>query len=447
MTLEEQFKQVLEHSQKQEFPHSDALIEQWRFAKEKLMRDFLDGKMIKEYPKKVTFELDDATKKQRYLNFIEYATNLYPDFTFIKYLEEHVTAKQFYNNSLGRDFRLADGKKIPKGTKIIRSFKHFIPDSRLLAQVQSYASKLIQENKVSGTLCLSAHPLDYLSSSENTLNWTSCHSLSGQYRSGNLSYMLDSSTLICYLRTDEPALIPNFPFSWNNKKWRCLLHVSDCGNMIIAGRQYPFAATSALETVRKAFLPKDEASTFFEPIKWSHWHNDYLSSLPSYTSHPEDAYSLLEDSYLFAQGQIFKLSDVVEDADLSTHYNDVLKSTIYTKPWYIFKKNYFLINNVHFSIGASAVCPRCGEHKILSPDKMYCPDCTQEVDNNEVICDICGHCYETKEDSFIRLCPVCAPRYSFYCEKCGQLELTANQHFENKQFICYNCWRKLNEKR
>ena len=85
--------------------------------------------------------------------------------------------------------------------KLVRAFKFFETDKELLNEIQSVASMIIQEDKIEGTLCLSVHPLDFISSSENTHNWRSCHALDGEYRAGNLSYMLDKTTVMCYLNS------------------------------------------------------------------------------------------------------------------------------------------------------------------------------------------------------------------------------------------------------
>ena len=127
---------------------------------------------------------------------------------------------------------------IPRGMKIVKSFKYFEKDEDTLADIQSAASMIIQEDKIEGKLCMSVHPLDFLSLSENTYNWRSCHALDGDYRAGNLSYMVDSSTVICYLKSDRDERLPNFPpeVKWNSKKWRVLLFFSNDWDMIFAGR-------------------------------------------------------------------------------------------------------------------------------------------------------------------------------------------------------------------
>lgn len=444
--METQIRQVLEYSQQQEFPYCNKLIEQWQKAKKPLMDAFLDGNLIKEYPKKVTFELTPSAKQQRYQLFIEYVFNLFPDSELATFLDEFVNSEDFYNNSLRRDFILSSGKKIPKGTKVVRSLKHFISDEVLLQDIQSRASELIQENKVTGTLCLSAHPLDFLSSSENTLNWRSCHSLDGQYRSGNLSYMCDSSTLICYLRADNPASIPRFPFSWNNKKWRCLLHVSDNQSMIFAGRQYPFFTSAALDMVRKAFIPATKWLNPFEKEEWSHWHNDYITSVAPYSAHPEDEYQISSDTYFHAEGRIFNLQEIMEESPLSLHYNDVLKSNVYLKPYYLFKKEYFSICDTHFTIGSSVTCPHCGQHLITSPNLMMCAHCAKVIGETQSIeCEGCGQLIQEQEVTLVnemRLCPDCARSGTFICEECGCNDFITNKHYANGLFICEDCWEE-----
>jgi hypothetical protein len=63
--------------------------------------------------------------------------------------------------------------------------------------------------------------------------------------------MVDSSTVLCYLKGDNDVKIPMFPdtVKWNSKKWRTLLHFSQNKDLILAGRQYPFPSESGLDLV------------------------------------------------------------------------------------------------------------------------------------------------------------------------------------------------------
>lgn len=138
--------------------------------------------------------------------------------------------------------------------KIIRAFKYFCEDKEILNEIQSIASMMIQNDKVSGILCMSVHPLDFLSVSENAHNWRSCHALDGEYRAGNLNYMADNSTVICYLKSTHKAQLPNFPedVKWNSKKWRMLLFFDNYYDTMMAGRQYPFTENSLLLYIKRS---------------------------------------------------------------------------------------------------------------------------------------------------------------------------------------------------
>jgi hypothetical protein len=124
--------------------------------------------------------------------------------------------------------------KVPKGMKLSKAFKYFVEDEGQLRIIQDVFSEMIQKNKVCGKLCISIHPLDYLSTSETTHNWRSCHALDGEYRAGGLAYMCDKTTVVCYIKSDEDAVLPRFPhhIKWNDKKWRMLLHMEEAGQRL-----------------------------------------------------------------------------------------------------------------------------------------------------------------------------------------------------------------------
>lgn len=247
--LKEDVAKVLKHSQGLEEVNIEPLMNSWRKAKEKFIALF-DGQLIYEFPNEVQFELSEEAKKARLNEFISTVDNVYNNYELAQFLLHNF--EDFYQNRLSKDYSCGYfGKKITKGTKIIKAFKEFERDDEALRRLQDAASILIQENKVKGKLCLSVHPLDFLSSSENTYHWHSCHHLQGEYRAGNLSYMTDNVTIICYLKGEEQAKLPSFPEDvlWNSKKWRTLLFIHPRNAYMIAGRQYPFESTSGLDYI------------------------------------------------------------------------------------------------------------------------------------------------------------------------------------------------------
>ena len=170
--------------------------------------------------------MSETDRLKEFYEFCQYVENQYNNKDLNDFI--YLNTDGFYENKTKQDF-IYNGKKIPKGMKILKALKYFDLPKNAMNDIQSKASQLIQANSITGSLCFSVHPLDYLSISENTYNWASCHSLDGDYRAGNLSYMLDSSTIVCYLRGANNVKLPLFPddVPWNSKKWRVLLFFSD----------------------------------------------------------------------------------------------------------------------------------------------------------------------------------------------------------------------------
>lgn len=463
-TIKEPFNKVISYSQGIPLHelHTEDLLAQWHKAKKPIMDKFFQGQMIYRYPEPVRFELDTCVKNNLLSDYVNYVDMLlgfdHPLVTFLT----HITSKEFFDNRLEKEYKVSDDKTICAGTKVIKAFKYFITNNILLDDLQTRASCLIQENKIEGYLSFSVHPLDYLSSSENTFNWRSCHALDGEYRAGNLSYMCDSSTVVCYLSGKEDTKLPDFPLDvpWNSKKWRCLLHFDRTYSVVFAGRQYPFNAPGALETLREIFyeycVPADRYSYWREePRKpeWSHWHNDYLNNFEYSEFTNDDYFEVLQNSYFMINGNIYDINKVVLDADNSKHFNDLLRSSYYTKPYYMYEKQFNRPEHLMFTIGHPVKCVVCGEDYIWNDSTMLCPECGgEDEDTRECHCDNCG-CYFDEEDGYWvgdeYLCPECAEEHAFVCEDCGMRHWNENKRFDEvtSEFVCIDCYEKRKEKR
>jgi hypothetical protein len=188
--IKEQFKEVIRYSQDIEDPKVDYLFREWEYNKKKFIDLF--GGLIYEWPGTIEFVLDDTQKRSRVMEFVGIVSDNFNNPELADFIEANLDS--FYENKVSTD------DKMPKGMKLLKAFKYFEKNQTALRNLQDMASQIIQEDKIKGTLCFSVHPLDYLSSSENTYNWRSCHSLDGEYRAGNLSYMVDNSTFLIYLK-------------------------------------------------------------------------------------------------------------------------------------------------------------------------------------------------------------------------------------------------------
>lgn len=104
---------------------------------------------------------------------------------------------------------------------------------------QNAISTCLQTKTLSGELCLSIHPLDFMTMSDNTIGWSSCMSWSGdgEYRQGTVEMMNSPCVVVGYLRSEKDMPMADGA-KWNNKKWRCLFIVDP--NFIISVKSYPY---------------------------------------------------------------------------------------------------------------------------------------------------------------------------------------------------------------
>lgn len=443
--IKSQIKQVLEYSQSAEISdeYIEELVSKWWENKKEFV-EYFNGQLIYEIDDIVTFEVNPIIKKENYKDFCEGISNMYRDNpNLISFLEAY-SEDDFYKNSLSHDYEGKNGIYIPKGSKFLRSLKHFIEDPNALDKIQTHASQLIQEGKVTGKFCISIHPLDYLSSSENSYHWRSCHSLDGDYRAGNLAYMMDKSTLVCYIKSEHgDTYINNFgSLKWNTKKWRMLIFISEDRNLMFAGRQYPFAIEGILDHIindSKYSLPFMSMGIRKNPrhwCSWSPWDNYQLTSLP-------DKY--LESPYIYIEHKLYNIRDIIKHGGKKTptYYNDLLFSSCYT-PYYCYNIFSKTIHEAKIVIGEDIPCASgCGEH-LENSDTFFCDECDDSDCRDGWFCEECGRWSDVDDITWVEgvpLCPECADELTAYCDNCGEILFKEHVVYcsDTKDYRCPNC--------
>lgn len=130
-----------------------------------------------------------------------------------------------------------------KPMKIIHRFvKEFNGPEELFEQFRIWHSQQINKKTLDGELCLSIHPLDYMTMSDNDNDWQSCMRWTGDghgdYRGGTITCMNSPYIVVAYLH--NPAHSFNFDrfSSWNSKRWRELFIVQD--GIINEIKGYPY---------------------------------------------------------------------------------------------------------------------------------------------------------------------------------------------------------------
>ena len=444
--IKSDFDKVIAYSQNITNPKTTKILEQWYKAKQDIIKAW-GGKLIVETGETVVFDLSEEEKGKRLDEFISTIESTYENDALVNFLES--VRDDFFENRLSQDYYINPGVKINKGTKVIKAFKYFEDNEKALTDLQNQASMIIQEDKVNGILCLSVHPLDYLSSSENTYHWRSCHALDGDYRAGNLSYMLDSSTIVAYLKKDgEMCKLPNFPESvlWNSKKWRMLLFLEDKREALFAGRQYPFFSHTALVHVAHLFFRTFMKDSFF----WSNWYNDYICDFPRSKDVPTRDTNLMFGRNVMLGGRVYAMNDLVSDGKDSQHFNDLMFSSFYVPYycWTYYPKDRTRL--LHFSIGKAVPCVRCEEKQVNVEASMMCLECEAEVGTGEndyfTYCACCERRVPREYTRWVEsadgyLCPSCVETETRECEHCGSVWYTCDITYshKNEQYLCPYC--------
>lgn len=106
--------------------------------------------------------------------------------------------------------------------------------------VRLEVSRALNNAHLSGELCLSIHPLDYITMSDNENNWSSCMRWrrNGEYSQGTIEMMNSPIVVVAYLHNPKNTMILPNGNHWNNKIWRQLWIVDD--DIITEVKAYPY---------------------------------------------------------------------------------------------------------------------------------------------------------------------------------------------------------------
>ena len=441
--IKEQVFKVIQYSQDPLYPSKKVIsniIDEWAQAKARFIEMF--GGLIYESPEVIEYGLSEDDKKRRAKEFITNSVRGVYELEELYWFLKH-NIDSFFDNKVTD---APDKYKHLIGMKLIKSFKFFIDDKNLLREVQDCASTYMQQQKLTGKLCFSVHPLDFLSSSENNYNWRSCHALDGDYRVGNFSYMLDETTFMVYIKSEKGnVFLEHFPndVPWNSKKWRTLFHTNKSNSLIIAGRQYPYHLDSCKDIVLNLWEKMTNKN-------FSSWKNNYVTSDSNGRN--------LQHRYMTLRNSLYPLEGVVKVGPNALNYNDILHSSVYDNPYYAFEMyNYdfdqlstFMTDDNRITIGAGVPCLCCGCHTLEDSSIICCDRC-----NDYIICNCCDQRISTDEPLFYVqygditqgsqvyleeiFCEDCIEKYTGTCSVCGARRMNHLLYLIDDELICKWC--------
>lgn len=433
--------EIITHSQNLSVRGADStkLLEKWAAAKKDIIRG-MGGNLIIESENVVYFKLGPEEKRAR---FNRVADTIESEFNHQDIAEfmDHCGIDGFFSNINPEPYS-SGTVRIPKGIKMVKAFKYFESDKAILTKMQDYVSTAIQEDTISGKLCMSVHPLDFLSSSENTYKWRTCHSLDGDYRAGNLSYMCDPTTIMFYLKGADDVVLPHFPenIKWNSKKWRMLLYISELRDIMFAGRQYPIFSKDALRIIESFIVYRTDVMRNYHI--GNPWRNDRMTA---YT-YNDGGLTYLRGGYIPMDHRLIEMDQLVVDrGEPPVHFNDLLYSSCYV-PYYTYSA-YGIKQNDNITIGCDAIpCPVCGEIINNSSEHMVCYSCSEKYEEFYGRCDCCNRHVHHEDDLYYvddideHFCGECIDEYCAVCSECGSVCLREHMSYTgNGYWVCDNC--------
>jgi len=388
------------------------LISQWLKNKKDIFELFNDSLTIE---RKFSGSLSDDYIRQLFRSFIS-ENDHYTSCSFDDLLRD-LTVEEFKSNKCLKDrSNMRNYIKNQKLSKYLTSLIDDIPDytqingkTKTLREYFSIKfSMFLQQLKFEGILVMSIDPLDYLTMSLNKSDWRSCHRPSGEYRTGMLSYMTDSCSVIAYVKSENDVEYDfnDIKFMHNTKKWRQVVYIDINTLSAIFSRQYPSDNENAAKVARE--LMGNQFSNFVGI---------------------GDKYTITKN-----RNRIFAM---MEDINNPFHYNDILNNI---EREYVRLKMVEGGSNPNIIVGNIPVCPVCGDKNLDTSDELLCKKCRGAFH----ICADCGKIlYHGEDESHYHnrnnYCNSCWEQNFVRCKECGDWERISNGVMLNENFVCNSC--------
>lgn len=276
--------------------------------------------------------------------------------------------------------------KMKKGTKVTRAIKTLAEKAgatpEMVNEFLIAHSQVMNTATSEGELCLSIHPLDFMTMSDSGCKWRSCMKWeNGEYRVGTVEMMNSYNVVVAYLKSNtNKVTIEGTDFSWPGKKWRELFIIND--DLIFSIKGYPYHSDE-LERASIEFLAQLRPEYYNPTIR--EIEEPYVSR----------KYDWNNNEYL--------------DFDFETDamYNDIYNNDERTY-LAIFANDFYHERTYHFNYSGPATCVYCGEFidGVNHADRLLCNHCRRPKIIGK--CSRCG-CDITSDMDYMRI------KGDFYC--------------------------------
>lgn len=367
-------------------------------------RDFCQNKRRELYGKRPFWDCDlTAEEREEEINW----------FACEKILTDSVMASNEIREEFVINLPKEDGTfrpyKVQKGTRPIRVLSRLnkafnFGTEEGLKDIAVWQSQFLNNKRLEGKICLSIHPLDYMTMSENNCDWTSCMNWpeDGCYRGGTIEMMNSPMVIVAYLESKDPLLMDlgwnsetnhRDWLAWNSKKWRTLIVVNEKGIFSVKG--YPYQHKEMTQFVMNwiASLLKDR--TFREVREFEPFHD----------------FPINEETGLVIQPRTGRMYN---DFGCCKHYT--MLDNAYLETLEVGELNY-----CSFNYSGASECMHCGSlyrgdnlgAYFDGEGRLACRDCgafTEEL----IYCECCGEGYPEEDGIWVG--------DSFVCQYCFETE-------------------------
>lgn len=336
------------------------------------------------------FKLDELSTAEKFVyNFAKLGEQLVRDNIISRNelwdYNKFFSPKALYSNKFnGRAFKITTpaGKviQIARGAKVLKIIGKIAKEFNVegFEEFRLVHSQIMNTAKIKGTLCLSIHPLDYMTMSDNASGWTSCMSWQedGCYRQGTVEMMNSPCVVVGYIKGSKPMHIDDS--EWSNKKYRSLYVVNK--DIITNVKGYPYKADD-IDTA---------AITWLKELAEKAWGVKYCDNKVEY----EEGYEVTvsDNNYRF----IFNTEHMYNDFEYVDHIAYIRED--------------LSGGTYEYNYSGSQQCMWCGEAV-----DFY------EEDHDFLVCRSCDRV--------------------FYCEDCDCVIKSEDEiYILDGQKMCYNCY-------
>lgn len=297
----------------------------------------------------------------------------------------------------GKEIKIANGCR---ATRVIGKLAKAFGIDEGFEEFRIAHSIVLNQKELKGNLCLSIHPMDYFTMSDNDCDWESCMSWvnNGCYRMGTVEMMNSPMVIVAYLTASEDMHVPCG--TWNNKKWRELYIVNK--DIITNVKAYPYKNDDLTKEVLAWLKQLAEAQGLgkYDEVPFD-WNYNYQSDSPR----------LYEHGIRLNFETHFMYNDFDSDAG----------------QWSYLSENYPADNGHWINYSGESMCMCCGETNGYydGEGSLVCEDC------DEIIrCDDCGDRIYDSDDVYTvdgqTLCYGCYDNHTVECTFSGDTHMRYN---------------------